>query len=168
MDTYAGVEERLRRDGVRFASLAELGREDEPFLRALQGLGADASYDRSAAEPPRPSLESWHREVLHAPGMSPETHWVALVGDHPIGMTYLKRLSEDAAENDYTVVATTHRGRGIAPALKLQAIAWARRNGVSWFYTSSEIGNTPMITVNRRLGYRPGVRRREIARDFEG
>ena len=80
-------------------------------------------------------------------------------------MTFLKRLSDDAAENDYTGVASTYRGRGIARALKLRAIAWARQRGVRWFYTSSEIGNARMIAVNRRLGYEPGVRRLEVARD---
>jgi hypothetical protein len=57
--------------------------------------------------------------------MSAETHWVALNGERPVGMTFLKRLSEDAAENDYTCVAATHRSRGIATALKLRTIAWA-------------------------------------------
>ena len=62
-------------------------------------------------------------------------------------------------------VAATHRGRGIATALKRRAIAWARQDGVSWFYTSSEMGNARMIAINRRLGYQPGVRRLEVARE---
>jgi RimJ/RimL family protein N-acetyltransferase len=164
-EAYDGLEEGLRRGGLRIASLAELGTDDEEFLRALQRLWA-ASRD----EPPNPgrlrdSFPAWRREVLHAPGYSPETHWVALDGEHPVGTTFLKQLSEDAAENDYTGVASTHRGRGIAPALKLRAVAWARQHGVSWFYASSEIGNTRMIAINSRLGYEPGVQRLEVARD---
>jgi GNAT superfamily N-acetyltransferase len=81
-------------------------------------------------------------------------------------MSFLKRLSDDAAENDFTGVAPDYRGRGIATALKRQAIAWAQGNGVRWFYTSSEVGNAPMIAINRRLGYQPGVRRRQITREF--
>ena len=81
-------------------------------------------------------------------------------------MTFLKRLSEDAAENDYTGVAAAYRGRGIARALKLRAIAWARQRGVRWFFTSSEIGNERMISANTRLGYQPGVRRLQVARDL--
>jgi GNAT superfamily N-acetyltransferase len=112
------------------------------------------------------SFPSWQQEVLHAAGLSPETHWLALEGDRPVGMTFLKRLSDEAAENDYTGVASTHRGRGIASALKAHAIAWARQQGVHWFYTSSEIGNTRMIAINQRLGYQPGVRRLEVAQDL--
>jgi GNAT superfamily N-acetyltransferase len=165
-DAYAGLEEGLRGDGVRIASLAELGRDDEQFLRALHLLWADSGDEAASAERPGNSFAAWRREVLDGTGLSPETHWVALDGDRPVGMTFLKRLSEDAAENDYTGVASTHRGRGIAPALKLRAIAWARGHGVNWFHTSSETGNAPMIAINRRLGYQPGVRRLEVAREL--
>ena len=161
-----GVEERLRREGLRIASLAELGRNDELFLRALQWLWADSGDEPPDPDSLRCSFPSWRRGVLDAVGLTPETHWVALEGDRPVGMTFLKRLSEDAAENDYTGVAATHRGRGIATALKRRAIAWARQHGVSWFYTSSEMGNARMIAINRRLGYQPGVRRLEVARDL--
>lgn len=164
-DAYAGVEERLRDAGVRIASLAELG-SGEGFLRALQRLWADSGKDPPDPEGLEQSFPSWRREVVEGIGLSPETHWVALEGEQPVGMTFLKRLSEDAAENDYTGVAATHRGRGIAPALKLRAVAWARENGVCWFHTSSEVGNTPMVRINSRLGYRPGVRRLEVARDL--
>jgi GNAT superfamily N-acetyltransferase len=162
---YAGLEERLGREGLRIAPLKELRTEDEMFLRVLQHLWADSGDDPPDPERLRDSFPSWQSQVLHAPGLSPETHWVALEGERPVGMTFLKRLSGDAAENDYTGVASTHRGRGIATALKLRAIAWARERGVNWFYTSSEIGNSPMLTINRRLGYRPGVRRVGVARD---
>jgi GNAT superfamily N-acetyltransferase len=165
-DYYAGVDERLRRDGLRIASLAELGRDDEPFLQALHQVSTDSGDEPPDSEQLCDSFPTWRRQVLDAAGMSPETHWVALDGDRPVGMTFLKRLSEDAAENDYTGVASTHRGRGIAPALKLRAIAWAQQHGVNWFYTSTEVGNTRMIAINTRLGYQQGVRRVEVARDL--
>ncbi|HLK58376.1 MAG TPA: GNAT family N-acetyltransferase [Chthonomonadaceae bacterium] len=165
-NAYPGLEARLLGEGLRFVSLAELGNTDEAFLHALQRLWAD-----SGASSPDPDLlpnsfESWRQQVLLAPGLTPDTHWIALEGERPVGMTFLKRLSDDAFENDYTGVASTHRGRGIATALKRCAISWAQQQGARWFYTSSEIGNQAMITVNTRLGYRPGVQRQEFARDL--
>lgn len=165
VDAYSGLAERLSRMGLRLASLADLETGDERLLRALQRLWAESGAD----SPPDAadlcdSFATWRREVLDSSGQSADTHWVALDGERPVGMTFLKRLSAEAAENDYTAVAPTHRGRGIAPALKLRAIDWARQHDVRWFYTSSEIGNGPMIGINRRLGYRPGVRRIEVAR----
>lgn len=161
---YAGVEDRLTREGLRVRSLAELGREDVPFLSALQRLWAgceDASSDLGV------SLAQWREEVLAGAGLSPETHWVALCGDAPIGMTFLQRLSDTAYENDYTGVAPVYRGRGIATALKVRALTWGREHGVEWFYTSSEVGNAPMIALNTRLGYTPGPRRVEMAAYLE-
>jgi GNAT superfamily N-acetyltransferase len=163
---YEGLEEDLKDAGVRIASLAEIGTEDEEFLRALQRLWSSFGDELTGEEGPDDSFALWQHHVLHAPGLSPETHWVALDGERPVGTTFLKRLSENAAENDFTGVAPTHRGRGIAPALKLHAIDWAREHGVDWFYTDSQIGNAPMIGINLRLGYKPGVRRLEIALDL--
>ncbi len=161
-EAYAGVEARLEREGIRIASLAELDSVDDSFLRALQRVWADSGEETPNTDDLRKSFFAWRRQVLDGPGLSAETHWVALDAGRPVGMTYLDRLSEDAAENDYTGVASTHRGRGIAPALKLRTLAWARDQGVRWFYTSSEVGNSPMVNINRRLGYRPGARRLEF------
>jgi GNAT superfamily N-acetyltransferase len=159
---YVAAEERLRGEGIRIVTLAELGPNDEAFLLSLRRLwGHWAGEDVAGG-----SLAEWRRNVLEGPGQSPETHWIALDGERPVGTTFLKRLSEDAAENDFTGVGVTHRGRGIAPVLKLHAIAWAQAHGVNWFYTGSEVGNTPMLAINRRLGYQAGIRRREVAREL--
>ena len=165
-DPHTGLEGALAGAGLRVASLAELGADDEPLLRGLQRLWA--STDASPPDQGRldASFPSWRREVLDAAGASPQTHWVALDGGCPVGMSFLKRLSEDAAENDYTCVAPAYRGRGIAVALKLRAIGWARQQGVRWFYTSSEAGNEPMIAINRRLGYQAGARRVEVENEL--
>ncbi len=165
-DGYAGLESCLTDEGIRIASLAELGPDDVSLLRALQQLWADSGDSSADSDRLVESFPSWQREVLDSVGLSAETHWVAIDGERPVGMAFLKRLNEDAAENDYTCVAATHRGRGIATALKLRTIAWARRHGVHRLFTSSEIENTPMIAITRRLGYQAGVRRLAVARDL--
>jgi GNAT superfamily N-acetyltransferase len=163
---YAQHEGRLKEQGVRIVSLAELGNTDAPFLHALQRLWADSGKEAPDPDCLLDNFEVWQRQVLHAPGLTPETHWIALKGECPVGMTFLKRLGDDAFENDYTGVASTHRGRGIATALKLRAILWAQQHAVEWFYTSSEIDNAAMIAINTRMGYKPGVRRLEVCCDL--
>lgn len=160
---YAGIKARLLAEGVRIASLAELACTDELFLRALHRLWADSDQEEPASDQPPGFFVSWQKQVLDAPGLTPETHWIALDGGVPVGMTFLKRLSDSAFENDYTGVASTHRRRGIATALKMCAISWAQQQSAEWFYTSSEIGNHAMITINKQLGYRSGAQQREIA-----
>jgi mycothiol synthase len=162
----ADLKTRLGREGLRIASLAELGAVDESFLRALQRLWANSGDDPPDPEHLYASFDGWQQQVLHAAGLTPETHWVALDGTRPVGMTFLKQLDDHVFENDYTGVASTHRRRGIATALKLCAIKWAREQGVESFTTSSETNNRSMIGINTRLGYHPGTKLCEVARDL--
>lgn len=160
-DEYAAEHAlRLESEGLRISTLAEL-QVDEQFLHRLRRLW---SVDEAGDEL---DFAAWRSSVLDGPGVSPETHWLVLDGERPIGTTFLKRLGPNGAENDYTAVAPEYRGRGIASALKHRAIAWGREHGIDWFYTSSLLENGPMHAVNHRLGYLPGVRKQEVALELE-
>ena len=158
---FIDAEARLAQNGISLITLAEAERWGEPFLRHLHAL-CNPIEEGNAQESSQASFESWQKQTLRAEGVTPEAYWIALEEEIPVGVTFLKRLGAEDAENDYTGVAPTHQGRGIATALKGRAIAWAQQAGVLWFYTSSEVDNTPMIAINTRLGYRPGVVHREV------
>jgi GNAT superfamily N-acetyltransferase len=163
---YAAREQRLASAGIRIAALADLPRQEESFLRALQRLWADSGDTPPDPERLRESFPTWKKQVLDDVGLSPQTHWVALEGERPVGMTFLKRLSEDGFENDYTGVASTHRGRGIGAALKLRSILWGQQQGARWFYTSSEVDREAILHLNTVLGYVAGAKRLLIALDL--
>ncbi|HEY7732182.1 MAG TPA: GNAT family N-acetyltransferase, partial [Gaiellaceae bacterium] len=59
------------------------------------------------------------------------------------------------AEHGITVVAPTHRNRGIATALKQAQIAWAARHGYRELMTFTQDRNDAMQAVNAKLGYDP-------------
>ena len=71
---YAAAEQRLRREGIRIVALAELGPDDEGFLRALRRLWGHWAGEEVAGG----SLAEWRRDMLEGPGQSPEMHWIAL------------------------------------------------------------------------------------------
>jgi len=48
-----------------------------------------------------------------------------------------------------------YRGRGLAQALKLQTVLLGKRAGLRYIRTNNDSKNTPMLAVNRKLGYRP-------------
>ena len=52
-----------------------------------------------------------------------------------------------------TGVARSHRGRGIALALKETQIAAAKAAGYKTLRTQNDLGNAPMRRVNEKLGY---------------
>lgn len=53
----------------------------------------------------------------------------------------------------FTAVLRSHRGRGIAQALKASTIDWARCRGARLILTENEVRNAPMRAVNAKLGY---------------
>ena len=65
----------------------------------------------------------------------------------------------ERAFHDLTGVRRSHRGRGIAGALKRTQIAWAKANGYTSLQTSNEVRNEPIRRLNERHGYvlEPGV-----------
>jgi GNAT superfamily N-acetyltransferase len=75
-----------------------------------------------------------------------------------VGMAGLGRYGarEDALEHAMTTVARTHRGRGIAQALKQACVHWAAESGYRELVTWTQQGNDPMQAVNERVGFRPG------------
>jgi GNAT superfamily N-acetyltransferase len=153
---YEGLEERLRTEGIRVATLAELGAKDEALLHRLYELHQETVQDIPATEPfGGVPYEPWRRDLLEQPGVSPQAFWIALAGERPVGLALLKREGERAAYNAYTGVARAYRGKGVARALKLRTVEWARRSGVDFIYTDNDVDNKRMLEVNIRLGYQP-------------
>jgi GNAT superfamily N-acetyltransferase len=87
--------------------------------------------------------------------VQPEWSWVALDGDRPVGVAYVNRVTETSAGNQFTGVHPDYQGRGIARALKMRVVDWARANGVAWLYTGNDATNTRILEINARMGYTP-------------
>jgi GNAT superfamily N-acetyltransferase len=155
LEGYEGLVDRLHAEGIHIVTLAEIGLENESFLHALHEMSIATARDVPSSE----ELDSWPYELWYheitRPGMSPEWMWVAIADDRPVGLAFLLRKGENAAFNEYTAVDRAYRGRGIARALKLQTIEWARQNGIDFIYTSNDVANQRMLAINIRLGYQP-------------
>ncbi len=65
-------------------------------------------------------------------------------------------------------MARTHRGWGIARALKHYQVTWARRYGVPYLFTENNVENTPMLRINTDMGYRPLPIDLEVIKDLGG
>lgn len=165
LDGYEGIEERLLREGIHVVTLAAVGTDDESFLRAVHAVDLEASRDVPSSEvfigiP----YDLWLKH-LSGPGRSPESFWIAMDGDRPVGVATLERRGMTSAFNGFTGVARTHRGRGVARALKLKTIEWSRCNGVDFIYTGNHVDNKRMLDINIRLGYKPLPRFLEVVKE---
>jgi GNAT superfamily N-acetyltransferase len=152
LDGYTGVEERLASEGIEIVTLADRG-DDEAFLRSVHAMNDEAIADIPSSEEFSGSTPfEMFLEELKSPDMSLDRAWVAVEGDHPVGIAILPMRDQDAF-NGFTGTARSVRGRGVARALKLKTIEWSRANGITYIYTANDINNARMLSINNSLGY---------------
>ena len=63
--------------------------------------------------------------------------------------------SDNYMYNLFTGVDRAYRGHKLAQALKSLSIQFAKSYGADYIITHNDSQNVPMLTVNRKLGYRP-------------
>ncbi len=153
---FAGTLERARQAGVTFATMAELQERDPDHRQKLYELDIEASQDEPYPEPITPvSRSTYDNWVFDSPHYLPEGNFVALDGDRYVGMSTLRLSLADPSELyvGFTGVRRGYRGKGIAMALKLLAIEFARSRGVKTLKTWNASINRPMLRINEALGF---------------
>ncbi len=151
-DMFADVLDRCIRDGIVFTTMAELG-DGESNRRRLYELNRTCSADI----PERGEFYTYAEycaERLAMPGYDPSAVVIALDGDEWIGMSAASDHQDDGYFfNEMTGVLRSHRGRGIAIAMKVTLIERVRELGVPTIRTFHHPDNEAPIALNRRLGY---------------
>ena len=144
-------------DGITFTTLAA-----RPELVAgVHEVALSAFPDIPSADEPIAvgDLVEFRKRDVDRPGIPHDGFVVAVDGatDEVVGYAALMFLPgrRDLAWHDMTAVRRSHRGRGIAQALKRATIAWAVEHGLTALETGNDETNAPMRAVNARLGYEP-------------
>ncbi len=151
---YDGLVDKLRAEGIDFKTLRELESRPDRDRQLYELDIAIIPYLPGGEDLTLPDFEAWVEEVLGEPALLPDAYFIALDGDTVIGSTSL--LANRACpmlHQGLTAVRREYWGRGIATALKVQAIAYARENGRTPIETTNEVGNARMLAVNNRLGF---------------
>ena len=87
-----------------------------------------------------------------------DSQLLALDDTNWVGLTSLRRTEiPQQSAFGLTVVLPSHRRRGLALALKQQAVSLARRRGDRTIITKVHPNNAAMRAVNTRLGFRPQI-----------
>jgi GNAT superfamily N-acetyltransferase len=140
--------------GVRLTTLAA----EPELLRPLYELDMLTQADIPASTPPpEMTFEAWCAAFPESPGFRSDALFMAVRGGRPIGYAALtiEEARPAVAEHAMTAVHPAERGRGIATALKLASIEWAREAGIEELETSNHEPNVAMRAVNAKLGYTP-------------
>jgi GNAT superfamily N-acetyltransferase len=143
-------------EGIRIVELDEAHHEDA-FAIFSEGVADIPTEEPLSA----PAFGDWLTEVERN-----LLTVIALDGDRVVGFANLevRNTPLGVMGNGLTTVARTHRGRGVAEALKRAEIAWAAARGFKQITTSTHATNDAMRRVNEKLGYRPRPALLDVAR----
>jgi mycothiol synthase len=153
---FGGALTRVSTAGVRMTTLADELRVDPEAVRKAYLLHEEARQDVPSLDPPTPSpYERYEEEVLRAPYALPEAHFLAIRGGRYVGESAMGKEGTDPGViyQHLTAVLRAERGKGIAMALKLKTIEYARAAGLREIRTWNASINRPMLAINEALGF---------------
>lgn len=153
--------QRVKDGGIAFKTIAEVlvARDEagrEAFWRELYDAEAPMWEDIPWASPtPHWSFERFRKLAAQSGKLVAEASLLALDGDTIVGFTTTGRQG-DKGDRGYTWMtgtARSHRGRGIALALKVEMLERAAAAGLAAMLTTNDEPNKAMRGINAKLGY---------------
>ncbi len=150
---------RLFASDVRILSYHDAGDTDEnrhKFYELQKGLIYD--IPRRDAQPfTFEPFADWAKFVLDRPDWRPDLCLLALSGEEWVGQCHVmpKMEQPEVGMQWLTGVSGSHRGQGLAAALKVAAYERAKTAGVTTIITENHEDNGPMLAINRKFGFVP-------------
>lgn len=155
-DRFAGAQERVAERGIQIKSLAELLESDPDCWRKVYDVIWDVEEDvpRSDVEFSPPEFERWVERHRSKPTLLPEGYFLAVDGDRYVGVSWVNTmLAAPDLDTGLTGVRRDYRRYGIALALKLRVIDFARERGYPVIRTWNASTNQGMLSINNELGF---------------
>ncbi len=152
---FARYRERVRAGGVVITTLASERDRDPGALRKAYDLHNAVDADIPSTSPfQAPPFERYLEQNVNGPNALLDGYFIAKIGDEYVGESTLRKPGSGAYLSvNTTGVRQPYRGRGIAIALKLATIDYARIHECSQIRTWNEINNIGMLAINERLGF---------------
>jgi GNAT superfamily N-acetyltransferase len=168
---FVGVEGRMRELGITLLSLPKLQARDPGWKKQLYELEMAIEEDLPAPDPlARKPFEEWVKR-FEDPSFVP-AGWVIAMDEregHYIGLSYVwvHKTRPETIETGLTGVRRPFRRKGIATALKLKIIDFAKGTGARAILTEND-ENNPMFGLNLQLGFEPLPAWLEYRKELEG
>jgi ribosomal protein S18 acetylase RimI-like enzyme len=143
---------------ITISTLAEVRAKDPLWLEKLHDLGT-ALYLDDAGRGPLAPPGYFRREALlwlERPYVLPDGSFIAKDGDRYIGQTdvNLSETISGGVTQGFTGVLREYRRQGIATALKLRAIRYAREKGYKIIQAHNRPVQAGILALNEKLGFR--------------
>lgn len=136
--------------GIRFFTFADAGNTPET-QRKLYNLNRQTSLE-APGEDSFPTFDEFVTDIVSAPWFRPDGQIVAADGDRWVGLGAVG-VDGIRAFNAFTGVDREYRRQGLATALTLLTIRYARQHKATRLEICNDSRNTPMFTMQEKLGY---------------
>ena len=154
---FAAAEPRAIEAGIVFSTLeAEMARDWEGARRRAYDLHQTVSADVPGDDPYTPwEYDDWIK-FLDEPTFLADGYLLAKRGEEWIGESCLWRnlTYADVLQQGITGVLREHRGQGVAMALKMRGLRYARERGYREIRTFNDTSNRPMLRINEAMGFK--------------
>lgn len=148
---------RVREAGIEIMPYRDaMARWPEDWKRRSWALGEEVKHDIPWDDGFKPEpFEEYERWVDNPHVWTPDGRFLAVRGDEWVGLSVIERnhVRPEIGNTGLTAVRRPFRRLGLATALKVTALAWAKEQGMTDIDTNNEEKN-PMFQLNIALGFR--------------
>jgi GNAT superfamily N-acetyltransferase len=154
---FVAALDRVLASGIRFVTMDELGDTDDARRRLYELERTVARDIPGGSEVSLWTYETFLQRLCESPGYRPDAMVVARDGQTWVGECSVQaNPATNSMYNGLTGVLPSHRGRGIAQALKLLAIRVAKRRGLhshqQRLRERADAGDQPQAGLPTRAG----------------
>jgi GNAT superfamily N-acetyltransferase len=156
LSKFADAEPRVAKQGIRITTLAdEMKKDRDAAIRKAYEIEDVCRRDIPSVD--RPTEGSFERFLMdiEGPQILLDAFFLAAKDGEYVGLSDLWKDSDNpqGLYQGLTGVDAEHRGKGIAMALKLQTVKYARATGRTLIKTWNDTRNRPMLRINEAMGF---------------
>jgi GNAT superfamily N-acetyltransferase len=153
---FAAAETRVAQGGIAITTLAAELERDPHALRKAYDLTSECERDVPSVDTvTEVPFDHFVAQTVNTPNAAPDAFFLAHDRGRYVGVSALFRSVAEPGilYQGLTGVLRDYRGRGIATALKLRTVRYARENGCLELRTWNDGRNRPMLRINEALGF---------------
>lgn len=152
---FESLEPQLNAQGIFIKTIRELESDphrDRKIFELYYEVEADVPHEGEGET--KPAFEDWVEWGLHDSSILPDAYLIAVHGENYVGLRELGSYSDpEVLMGGLLGVRREYRQRGIALALQLRNIAYARAHGYRLLKDCTAIQNAPMQALFNKLGF---------------
>lgn len=156
VSSYPDPDTKIESLGLQIKTLIELEASDPDIYRKIWDADWEITRDEPGSEDDtRSTYESLHAWFTTDKNLLHDGYFLVMDGEDIVGMTFFNKQSADeySLMTGMTGVKRPYRRKGVATALKVRSIVYAKAHGYHTIKTQNEIRNAPMININNQLGF---------------